>query len=55
MGMRKQIASVFTLGLSLVGVSCSSLAVDPPEVKNPLDLTVKDIGGSDVDLSQYKG
>ena len=55
MGIRKQIASVFTLGLSLVGVSCSSLAVDPPEVKSPLDLTVKDIEGNDVDLSQYKG
>lgn len=55
MGIRKQLASVFTLGLSLVGVSCSSLAVDPPEVKSPLDLTVKNIEGSDVNLSQYKG
>lgn len=55
MKLVKKTLSMLTLLAPLVGLSCSSLAVEPPEVSSPLDLTVKDINGKEAALSQYRG
>jgi glutathione peroxidase len=39
----------------LVGLSISTLSVDPPNVAGPLELKVKDIDGKEADLAAYKG
>ena len=40
---------------TLLGFNISTLSVEPPSVTSPLDLKVKNIDGSEVDLATYKG
>ncbi len=53
--MLKKIFSALTLFAPLLGCQTHTLAVEPPAVGSPLDLTVKDIDGRDVNLADYKG
>lgn len=53
--MLKKVLSALALVAPLFGCQTHTLAVEPPTVKSPLDLIMKDIDGHDVNLADYKG
>jgi glutathione peroxidase len=55
MSVFKKAVSAATMVLPLMGFTVCTLAVEPPAVKSPLELTVTNIDGKPVDLASYKG